>query len=248
MKYINYVSTHKVWDTYSTISPYSHFNVDGVSFDIETVLHNTDQQNIYTDCPIWTHKANRTFIVRSPVDIEFEYINDENDTYIKLSDKNYFRDPNLLFLETRGEKNWIGTGNPVLQLSVPTYLFWTKEKNIWIEISSYPYTSVKNNYVIIGGWWNLSKWTRPTSFGLQIVDTSKPVIIKRGDPIYQICFYSNDFNDSFKVIKQEEIPDNIMKKVSQTVHIKTIINNLSTKLLFSKQKESKCPFSFLFNK
>jgi hypothetical protein len=171
---------------------------------------------------------------------------DENNFFINYCEKNVIPISNLLFLGTTKDKTWIGDGNPTIQINIPTYVFWSKYKNIWIEIRPHAQTASKNNYISIGGWWNISNWTRPTSFGLQVVDVKKPVKISRGDVIFEVCFYSNDMNDEFKLEKKLEIPSHIMKKISINTSLKNFISGISNKFLFGKQSENKCPFAFLF--
>lgn len=247
MKIINYVSTHKT-SNYDSVSPYSPLNKDGINYDIIRYIDTVNSNNVFVDCPVWSHKAKRTFLIRSPIDVEFSFVVDENNFFINYPEKNQIPLNELLFLGTTKEKTWIGDGNPTIQINIPTYVFWTKNKNIWIEIRPHPQTAVKNNYISVGGWWNISNWVRPTSFGMQVVDNKKPVKISRGDVIFEICFHSDDKNDDFKLIKQEEIPVNIMKKIGENTSLKNFISNISSKFLFTKQKESKCPFAFLFNK
>jgi len=133
-----------------------------------------------------------------------------------------------------------------LQLELPRFLFWTKHKNVWIECKPHPLTAIKNNLVCISGWWNLSQWSRPTSFAFDIVDSSKPVVINRGDAIQQVCFYTNNLNDTFKLIKQQP-PKDLIKRTVKNLKVKNYIAKYANHLIFQKQ-ESKCPFSFLFDK
>jgi len=248
MKVINYACTDKLKGSYYPISPDSCFNKDGVSYPPERLTNAIDEKNLYVDCPVWSHKAHRIFLIKSPIQIEFITKITDTESYLSFTQKSFIKDHGVIFLENNQRTSWVGNGNPVVQLNIPTYTFWSKYKNIWIEIRPHPYTAVNNNFVTIGGWWNLSNWTRPTSFGLQIVNVEKPVTINRGDPIFEVCFYSNDLNDDFKMVKQEFIPDDIMNQVARNTNIKMYIRNLSQKFLFQKQKESKCPFAFLFNK
>jgi hypothetical protein len=247
MKKINYVSTHKTFGD-DTISSHSSLNIPGVHYELESLYDFVDSSNSFVECPVWSHKAKRSFLVRSPIDVEFRFESSDDDFYLVYPDSNEISGDSMVFLSDSRNKTWKGDGRPTVQLSFPTYVFWTKEKNIWIEVSPYPLTAVNNNYVSVGGWWNLSNWIRPTSFGMQIVDVNKPVKIKRGDVIYQVSFHSKNLNDSYKLINSDSIPENVMKKINQNVSLKHVIHNLSAKFLFTQQKESKCPFAFLFNK
>ena len=67
----------------------------------------------------------------------------------------------------------------------------------------YPLTAVKNNILCLNGWFNSSSWTRSLSFAMDVVDYTKPIVIKRGDPLYQVSFYSKNLDDSYKLVKKE---------------------------------------------
>lgn len=247
MKKINYVSTHKTVG-YDSISSHSPLNMPGVHYELESLYSYVDPSNLFVDCPVWSHKAKRSFLVRSPINVEFKFESSDSEFYLVYPDSNEIAADSMVFLSNSANKTWQGDGRPTVQLSFPTYVFWTKEKDIWIEVSPYPLTAVNNNYISVGGWWNLSNWTRPTSFGMQIVDVNKPVKIKRGDVIYQVSFHSKNLNDSYQLINSDCVPNSVMKKINQNVSLKDFISNLSGKFLFGQQKESKCPFAFLFNK
>ena len=74
MKTINYCFTHKQLE-YNNVAQYSPFGLEDVSFPLQTLKEVTDSDLIYTYCPVWSHKASRTFIVRSPIEFEFSFDN-----------------------------------------------------------------------------------------------------------------------------------------------------------------------------
>ena len=86
------------------------------------------------------------------------------------------------------------------------------------------------------GWFNLSSWCRPISLGVRLVDDKKPIIIKRGDPLYKIRFMKEgNFNKTFELVKSRPEPE-VMLDVHKRVKAKKIIPYLSDKLIFG------CPF------
>lgn len=248
MKTINYSWTHKLaagGPGTPGIPKYSHFAVEGVSFPLERLSENTDKDLVYTKCPVWSHKASRIFLVRSPIDFEMSFNTNEMGEY------GIYWDPkkNNLFYDqvVRLDQGWNLGDDPVIQIDHPTLALWTKDKNIWYEVRPHPTTSLRNNFYAVGGWFNLSSWQRTSAFGMHVCDLDRPVKVKRGDVIFQICFYSDNHDDQYKLVEHTEIPEKEYKKMVLTANVKEHVKNF-TKHLFVKQKESKCPFAFLFNK
>lgn len=221
---------------------------DRFSFPIETVYANSSKDVPYYECPAWSHKAKRTFIVRSPIDMQFAFTIDRSgqpNISSKTLNQNLF---DILTAPTFDDPSWY-LKNPdrfTIQISLPKLYLWTKEKNIWIEQRSHTHNLVNNNFDLIGGWFNLSSWIRPISFAFHVADVNKPVNIKRGDPIYEFCLYSKNLNDTYQFISS--IPNQEIKNIiNRNVSLKRLNRRLSSKFMFGQEeKESKCPFSFLW--
>ena len=242
MRVINYCWTHKFNNYIHPISKTSHFSIDGVSFPLEKYKNIIDDNYIYTKCPVWQHKSNRTFVVRSPISYEIQFQKNENGGYLIFWD---YDKNSLPFDEVvKLDEGWNICETAVIQISHPTLAMWTKDKNIWYEVRPHAPTTAKNNFYAIGGWFNLSAWTRPSAFGIHVYDMEKPVKVNRGDILFEVCFYSANLNDKFKLVEHDEIPEKEWQRMINTMNVKRIIRNFTTHL-FAEQKESKCPFRFL---
>ena len=120
---------------------------------------------------------------------------------------------------------------------MPMFICWTENKNIWVEVKDHPLTSLNSNFTVVQGWFNLSSWTRPISFGLNIVDNTKPVVIKRGDPLYKINFIEEgNLNQTFNMEKAIP-PERLIIDMNKRVRVKGFIQNLAKTLMFKQ-----CPF------
>ena len=223
----------------------SPFNVDNVGYEpISLNSYKTDKK-IYHECPVWTHKAKRTFLIRSPFDIDF--IVDTSNGYISsnIQQQQIFDEIFLThFSHINDTIPWFTKNSATVQMDSPSFLFWTKNKNIWIEQKSHAMTSYKNNFTSVGGWFNISSWQRPLSIAMDIVDVKKPVSIKRGDVLYEVSFYSQNQEDSFYLVK-EDPSDSLINKVSSNLLVKDFVKNIGGKIAL-KNQESKCPFHFLW--
>ena len=222
----------------------SPFVLDEVSFDIESEFSSIGK-SVYSKCPVWKHKYNRTFVVRSPIDIEFSVDTKTQSINSRTLSSNELQ--NLIVFHG----DWCTEEKVTLQFCVPKVLFWTKSKNIWIEQCCHPNTTADNNFKLVEGWFNLSNWTRQVSFGFDIHNLTKPVIIKRGDPLYRVRFYSTNLDDGYK-LKRSEPPKDIVVAARRRTNVTSVFtkNNIPENIknnLF-KNKPSKCPFNFLFKK
>jgi len=216
---------------------YSVLSNDNPSLEREIKF--LDKNFVFSKCPVVNHKLNRTFICNSTIDFCFD---------IDKKNKKIFCDhPDLIFFD---DEHLFSASKPVVQLSFCKFLFWTNEDNIWFEFNDHPMTSYSNNFISISGWFNLSNWPRATSLAAVLVDENKPLIIKKGDPLFRITFHSSNLNDGI-ILKREKNIQKSQKMFSimndnQTSHSK---ENLLRKLFINKNsistnKEKKCPFRF----
>ncbi len=197
-----------------------------------------DEDYVYSKCPVYNHRQNRIFVVYSPIDFEVGVDRTEEHNYIRCTA------PDLLEFDD----DHINSPKPVLQLTVPKFLFWTNEDDVWFEFNDHPMTSYSNNFIAIGGWFNLSNWTRTSSLAFTIVDETKPVIIKKGDPVCRIRFHSPNLDDGI-ILKEEKDPTKV--KEIKSMYVMKMDKGWQDKdwkdRLFSRtNKTSKCPVSFLF--
>ena len=216
-----------------------YFGVDTPGHCLER--ERLDDQYIHSKCPVVHHKNNRVFVAHSPVNFEAKVDRNSEGNFVTTN-----REDLLQF-----DDNYFTAPKPVLQLKSPMFMFYTEEDNVWFEFDAHPMTSLSNNFIAVGGWFNLSNWSRASSLAMTVVDETKPVIIKKGDPVCKIRFYPTDNLDDGVVLREQRDP-NLIKKI-KSVYAKKQRKGWDDKnwkgKLFSKtEKESKCPVSFLFRK
>ena len=162
---IYYCHTHQTVLEVNNFDPNSSpFMTDELSYDLQPYSKMVNSQLIYHKCPVWNHKAKRNYIVRSPIDLSMTYQRGMLPSPYNVQTKANINEQ-LFFLQDQHDLE-----QPVIQFTAPTVVFWTKERNVWIETKSHPTTAAHNNFTLINGWWNLSKWVRPVSFAVQMVD------------------------------------------------------------------------------
>jgi len=225
---------------YHNINQGSMFSLDDVIIEPEKIFSNESSESIYRSCPAWAHKAKRTFVIKSPVDVTFNV-----NKYGVITEPKEFEK----FLELT--KGWNSDSNVTLQWGeLLLWLFWSDEKDVWIH-SQPNLSTIKNNFYTVEAWFNISSWNRPISFAFNVIDRTKPVVIKRGDPLYSVSFYTKNLDRPI-VLERREIPDKLHNDVVKRMSIRSLISMqpFVQKLMFKSESstESKCPFSSLWKK
>ena len=186
---------------------------------------------VQNKCPVYNHKQSRTFVATSPIDFSLSI--DRSNNKISCSR------PELL----EYDDEHINSPKPVIQLVFPKFLFYTEDDNVWFEFNDHPMTALKNNFIAISGWFNLSNWSRTSSTAITLVDEKRCVIIEKGDPLFRVSFYPPNLDDSI-VLKKETNTEVVNQWVE--AHSKITEQDWRPRLFSKTKTESKCPFSFLF--
>lgn len=201
-----------------------------------------DKKYEFYKCPAWNSWASSSFVFYSQIDIDF-YIKDN-----KICSDNYSIE--YLSKWITPSPDWLDGPCPVVQMKQYMF-FWTEEKNLWIEQTPFANSILYSNIDLIPAHFPLSVWKRPVSFGFK-VPTNRPVIIKRGDPIYTIRFNTDEMSRYNLIASHptQEILDESMDNVRHKYLNKDISSwslieeRLESQVL--EKKKSKCPFSFLW--
>ncbi len=212
----------------STIHYVSVFNKEDTLIPQSDLI---DSGYAQTKCPVHNHKQSRTFVVTSPIDFSLSI--DRSNNKISCSR------PELL----EYDDEHINSPKPVFQLVFPKFLFYTEDDNIWFEFNDHPMTALKNNFIAISGWFNLSNWSRASSTAITLVDEKRCVIIEKGDPLFRVSFYPPNLDDSI-ILKKETNTEVVNQWVE--AHSKKSEEDWRPRLFSKTKTESKCPFSFLF--
>ena len=105
-----------------------------------------DEEYVHSKCPVVHHKNNRIFVAHSPVDFEAKVDRTPEGNRVTTSRKDLLKLPI--------NDDYFSASLPVLQLKSPMFMFYTEEDNVWFEFDAHPMTSLTNNFIAIGGWFN----------------------------------------------------------------------------------------------
>jgi hypothetical protein len=198
------------------------------------IVKNRNSNAEFTLCPAIAAFFKNTFLIRSPIDLEF-YATPEGDARSDKMDNWYLES----FI--RRSKSSNEDTHKAFQVITSLLVFYTKQD---IEVQQLPafleHSESQNNVKTIPGVFNISKWVRPVSFAFEVVDINKPVVIKRGDPMYYLKF---SVPDGVKVIlKQEDYLEDLHNLTQKCLSLKSIRPKISLKENYSLAAKSIADF------
>jgi len=154
-----------------------------------------NSKSSFTKCPANAAFLKNIYVVRAPFDLEIKYFRDQRKIWI--SQKQLFVDHMLL--PRFGEYS---EADKALCSLLVSYMFFADEP-VWIEV--YPpflHGEVKNTR-LINGTFDIYNWHRPVDFSFEILNDTKSIKIKEGQPLYYVKFVSNKLNDDFQLQRLE---------------------------------------------
>lgn len=197
----------------------------------------------FSYCPAWNHQNSKTFTVFASSYLHLEFEGEDRIFSNNLNQKEF---DECIVLNT----DWNMSNCTVIQIvNLFSNFYWTNDKNIWISVLPHPLTALNNNFYHCGAWFNLSNWPRTVNIGAIVVDRNKPIIIKRGDPLYVIKFHTENQNDNFNLIREEldeKKYDNSLRKIRFIAKREHSVDYEYQHTLFESTQKQKCPIDFLW--
>ena len=209
-------------------------------FEPESVidyLSTSRKKNEILKCPAFLDYYKNTYLIKAPIDITLNISNSMINClqglpadYLNMIVTNRFKEGDLHFTSSLA---WF-------------YTFYSKE-SVMIEVipPTWHKNSFQNNINLITATFDISKWVRPLEFAFEVIDDTKPLVIKRGDPLYYIRFNTLD---KVKLIKQEPTKE-LENLISMCLSVKayspkhSMEKNYSfMKKMIDKLKPKRCPF------
>lgn len=131
-------------------------------------------------CPAIHSYAKNTFYIKSPVNIDFDFRNNQM----------YTENLNQSFFNAHIEVHDAATG--FFQLKIP-YYFFTEDETLVARQSSIQYTGteIEEKFHTIGGEFDIGKWFRPFSAAFVAKKTNCKVKIRKDDPLFFMEFFTN---------------------------------------------------------
>jgi len=151
------------------------------------------------------------FVIRSPIDLTLTIDEQNKFASIDVCDQAFFdRCINIRWSQTAPEDR--------LVFSIfPSYVFYADES---VMMESMPMILTPNNNVLlIPGQFDIGKWIRPVDYSGEIIDPSKPIKFKRGEPLFVVRF--NNKTGSLVELERVERTQQLTNLVANCVYLKT---------------------------
>ena len=174
----------------------------------------------YLECPSFPAELKNTFILRSPMDINI-WIEKDGAVRTDSCDQRFYDNQ----FSCKKYKH----GKYVYQIP-PTLLFFTEDDEEVIAVSMPVALHETPNALFISGRFDISKWVRPLNYGFEVADETKPIQIKRGDPLYMVKFICKD-NSTVQLNRVPMTPE-IHTMQRACVNVKHAVPNLNLKTLY----------------
>ena len=216
---------------------------------LKNIILSRNKDADYLICPAYNAYFKNTFIIRSPIDIVVTYGRNQDGTSNISTDRydqTFFED---MFKIRQGQSSL----HPMISLQ-SFYLFLSNESMMIESIPAFFHsTPLLENTRMVPGTFNINKWCRPIDFSVEVLDETKPLVFKRGDPLFYIRLISDNH---IKLTRTEFSPE-IKSAMHGCTSVKKFVPRRSLEeiyeagnsylgLLKSKifPKKSKCPFHF----
>lgn len=196
-------------------------------------------------CPAVLQLESRYFVINCPFDFHLRFERDKtgNPTLVNvLGDTSPVRGNKLRELFTLvNENEWRTPNVPIIQLKLP-YCFIADEVVYITQLDAFGhYRREPLPGTIFGGRFPIHIWPRPLMWAFEWHDTSKDLILKRGEPLFYCQFDGFDPARSIKMVKAEKTPE-LIQYMEQ---ISGVVNYVNQTFSLLKDLEMLRPKSFL---
>lgn len=202
------------------------------------VLEYRKEDNAFTKCPAYRQWAKNTFVVPVPFDFEIKTRSDY--AGITVSNEAW-----LPYIWLNDLSDWANTRAPIIQLLFG-FVFWTEQPDVWLRLTGSP-EAYGSNIRVVEAQYPMSGWTRPANIAFRIIDPQQPVVLKRGEPIQHVSFFTGAVNETFELT--HKVPDS---KIADTVFRNEFMRDMfpgkAWNILSQRSNASKCPFARFFKK
>lgn len=101
------------------------------------------------------------------------------------------------------EKEWRFPGRPIIQLKLP-YVFLADEPVYLTQLDAYlHYRDTALPGTIFAGRFPINLWPRPLMWAFEWHDTNKPLLLKRGEPLFYCQFEADGPDRSVQLVEAE---------------------------------------------
>lgn len=162
------------------------------------------------DCPAIADLGRHYYMVRSPVTLSLRcthFVPGQEFFYevpaVPGGDKLLGGQALKRLLTVMPPSIWENAEYPTLQLNLP-YVF-VSDESVYVEQCPAFYSPVSSQWPILlyGGRFPIDVWPRQLNFSFQWVDLNRPLLIRRGDPLFYLRFLPEQRDRKVQLIEAE---------------------------------------------
>ena len=162
-------------------------------------------------CPAVINMESRYFVIRCPFDINIGF---ERDDKGKPVLRNLSGEASAIRASKLGEKlhltneaEWRHPTVPTIQLALP-YVFIADEPVYLTQVAPFMhYSRTPLPGTIFGGRFPINVWPRPLMWAFEWHDTTRPITVNRGDPLFYATFETMPQDRGVAVVEAEVTPE-----------------------------------------
>ena len=193
-----------------------------------------DPEYDHSKCPAWKEYTENMWVVKQPFDLGMKVDTKEKRINTDLTQKAYDDYFHV------GER-WLEGEYPEIQFKL-NYVFWTNEKDVWVEQIPHPLLS-RLGFELIPGTFPISEWHRPLVVGLKVLDTDINLMIKKDTPLYYFRLYSKKSDPDF-IIEQKQPPEAWHRSNQQENLLRKFAPFKSWDVIKQRVSSGKCPIKW----
>lgn len=196
-------------------------------------------------CPAVINLESRYFAIRSPFDLHLRFARDENGRpglRNMLGQASPVRPKKLdKHVHVVGEAEWRRPECPTIQISLP-YLFisddpvWLTQLDAFLHYRAEPLPGT-----IFGGRFPVNLWPRAMNWGFEWHDTSRDLILRRGEPWFYLQFETDPPERPVRMIEAERTPE----LMAYEKHVSGSVNYVNQTFTLFREAEKARPAKLL---
>lgn len=190
-----------------------------------------DNPSNFLTCPAVTGYFKNTYVIKSPVDIDLSFDAESGRMSLKGHDQ-AFHDT---YIWNRCDVREDSTAPMMMSFSLHYFFYADRPCMLELLAPSMHQEQCVQNMRVVPGAFDISKWFRPISPVFEIVDPSKSLIIKRGDPLLYVRLIP--LSDSKINLEEKEFTNDMRKEFTKCIHLKFAVKNLPLKTLYEIAKK-----------
>jgi hypothetical protein len=175
-------------------------------------------------CPAVLNQLTTTFTVPAPFTFSLRFTGTIERPEVRLieSSSTITIDKFRQLFSLSPVSDWLTTGIPVFQVTTP-YIFRSKESCHMLQKFPRALIGHGHPFRLIEGRFPIHKWIRPLSWAVEWVNSGHDIVVKRGDPWFDLQFFGNDLDTSFSLARRnydEAFKDAVLSTRNITSYIK----------------------------